>query len=436
MKKSLQRFARTALRPLLDRLPARWRFAAYSRAIRCEPELSDKFVFKLAETREELEACFRLLHDAYVDAGFMKPAPSGLRVTVYHALPTTSTLLCRHGDRVVGTVSLVRESAMGFPMQRIFDIASIREAGGNIAEVSALAIDRRFRSASGRILMPLLKFMYEYATLQFDTRHLVIAVNPRHIGFYEAILCFRRLKQRPVEHYDFVDGAPAVGAHLDLDFALTAFRRRYDGLPPEKNLYRYFTRINLPNIQWPLKRFYTTTDPIMIPALMDHFFNQRTQTFARLRLRELMLLHSIYDLPEFKSVLPPVPDDAPRSEMRRRTHRRFSVVCPGEFSTRQFGVRRNFDITVFECSASGFRARSTTKLPAGTQGTVIIELGVADWSVMAVTVLRLGSHDHHIALLRIDHADRAWQKFVNVLGKARTHGELEEATRFLEVPGE
>ena len=431
MKKTLKRAARSALAPLVHWLPASWRFAAYSRAIRCESQLPDKIVFKLAETCEELEACFHLLHEAYVDAGFMQPDPSGLRATVYHALPTTSTLLCRSGDRVVATVSLVRESAMGFPMQRIFDIAAIREAGGNIAEVSALAIDRRFRSASGRILLPLLKFMYEYATLKFDTRHLVIAVNPRHIGFYETILCFRRLAQRTVSHYDFVNGAPAVGAHLDLGIAPAAFARRYKGLPPEKNLYHYFTRTPLANLQWPTKRFYTTTDPVMTPALIDHFFNQRTQAFATLRLRELMLLHSIYDLPDFKNVLPPVPEDAPRSEMRRRTHRRFSVRCPGEFSTRQFGIRRNFELTVFECSATGFRVHSANRLPAGSAGTVILELGAADWSVMRVTVLRLGSQDRHIALIRIDHDDLAWRKFVGALGKASTHGDLEQATQFV-----
>ena len=431
MKKTLKRAARSALAPLVHWLPASWRFAAYSRAIRCESQLPDKIVFKLAETCEELEACFHLLHEAYVDAGFMQPDPSGLRATVYHALPTTSTLLCRSGDRVVATVSLIRESAMGFPMQRIFDIAAIREAGGNIAEVSALAIDRRFRSASGRILLPLLKFMYEYATLKFDTRHLVIAVNPRHIGFYETILCFRRLAQRTVSHYDFVNGAPAVGAHLDLGTAPAAFARRYKGLPPEKNLYHYFTRTPLANLQWPTKRFYTTTDPVMTPALIDHFFNQRTQAFATLRLRELMLLHSIYDLPDFKNVLPPVPEDAPRSEMRRRTHRRFSVRCPGEFSTRQFGIRRNFELTVFECSATGFRVHSANRLPAGSAGTVILELGAADWSVMRVTVLRLGSQDRHIALIRIDHDDLAWRKFVGALGKASTHGDLEQATQFV-----
>ena len=50
---------------------------------------------------------------------------------------------------------------------------------------------------------------------------------------------------------------------------------------------------------------------------------------------------------------------------------------------------------------------------------------------MRVTVLRLGSQDRHIALIRIDHDDLAWRKFVGALGKASTHGDLEEATRFV-----
>ncbi len=35
-----------------------------------------------------------------------------------------------------------------------------------------------------------MKFMYEYCTTFFDTRHLVIAVNPRHIEMYESLLFF------------------------------------------------------------------------------------------------------------------------------------------------------------------------------------------------------------------------------------------------------
>ena len=412
-------------------MPGAVGLAVYGRLLRCDAVLPDKMVFKLAETREELEACFRLLHDAYVDAGFMVPDPSGLRVTVYHALPTTSTLMCRVGDKVVGTLSLIRESALGFPMQKIFDLTAVRQVGGKVAEVSALAIDPRFRSSSGRILLPLLKFMYDYAARQFDTRHLVIAVNPRHIGFYESVLCFRRLKQRPVAHYDFVNGAPAVGAHLDLMRAPEAFRRRYRGQPDGKNLYRYFTEVQVPNIHYPEKRFYTTTDPVMTPLLIDHFFNWRTTVFASLRPRELLLLHSIYDLPEYKHCLPPIPEDTPRTELRRRTHRRFSVMCPGNLVCKQLGMRRRLEFVVFECSESGFRVRAEKSLPVGVSGIVSIDLGANDRSVMRVTVLRQSAQDPHIALLRIDERDEAWYKFVMALGQARTHDELEDATRFI-----
>ena len=90
------------------------------------------------QTKEELEACFRLLHDAYVRRGYMKPDPSGMRVTIYHALPTTTTLCALFDGKVVGTISLIRESAIGFPLQRIFDLTSVRAKRGNIAEVSAL----------------------------------------------------------------------------------------------------------------------------------------------------------------------------------------------------------------------------------------------------------------------------------------------------------
>ena len=64
-------------------------------------------MLKIADTKEELEACFTLLHDAYVDSGFMKPDPSGMRVTIYHALPTTTTLCAKYDGQVVGTLSLI-----------------------------------------------------------------------------------------------------------------------------------------------------------------------------------------------------------------------------------------------------------------------------------------------------------------------------------------
>ena len=72
-------------------LPRDWRFALYREMVDCDPRPDARLSLKIADTQEELEACFRILHDAYVAAGFTRPDPSGLRVTVYHALPIWHT---------------------------------------------------------------------------------------------------------------------------------------------------------------------------------------------------------------------------------------------------------------------------------------------------------------------------------------------------------
>lgn len=55
----------------------------------CNPE------FELARSRQELERAYILTHEEYVRLGYMSPHPSGMRVSIYHALPTTRTFVAR-----------------------------------------------------------------------------------------------------------------------------------------------------------------------------------------------------------------------------------------------------------------------------------------------------------------------------------------------------
>jgi hypothetical protein len=417
---SMESFGSRIAEHVMEWLPESWRTAFQTRKLRLGRPPSKKFVFKLAQTQDELEACFRLLHDVYVEAGFMKPDPSGLRVTLYHALPTTSTLMCRYGHRVVGTVSLIRKNKLGFPMQRAFDLGELRRESGNMAEVSALALDPVFRSPERGILMPLLKFLYEYAEYRFDTRHLLIAVHPRQIGFYERLFCFQRLEQT-ADHYDFVNGAPAVGAHLDLALAKEKLRAKYAHLPPARNLHHFFVAASLPNSLFPHRRFHTTTDPVMTPELIDYFFNQRTQTFAALEPREVRLLHAIHDLPEYKHCLPPMPDDMTSDKIRNKTRRRFAVQCAGRFRYSEQGLARNVELDVYECSESVFCAHTDQPLPVGALGEAEIHLGEKGRCILQVEVSRLGKHSNRVAMLSIRQGDteqdKLWLKFVHALAQ-------------------
>ena len=336
-------------RAALGALPRDTRFALYRRMVDCNATPDPRLTLGIAATQAELEACFSLLHDAYVGCGFMHPHPSGLRVTPYHALPTTTTLFARFGDQIVGTLSIIREGVFGFPLQSVFDLSAVRAQPGRVAEISALAIHPSFRSTGGSILFPLMKFMYEYCTQYFDTRHLVIAVNPKHIEMYESLLFFQRLQAQVVDNYDFANGAPAIGATLDLWEAPSLYQEAYAGRRPDRNLHHYFTQVVLPNIKMPDRPYFTTNDPVMSPALLDHFFNERTQVFAQLLPRQQRLLHAIYPEECYRGVLPRVPNEAPGSLPLRR-YRRHSLKCPahltgpqGTTATRSAGSHRCID---------------------------------------------------------------------------------------------
>ena len=424
------------LRNLFNFLPRKRRFAVYRNFVDCNPNPDERLVLKIAETKEELEACFALLHDAYVANGFMNPDPSGMRVTIYHALPTTTTLCAKYDGEVVGTLSLIRESRLGFPLQRIFDLTALREKKGKIAEVSALAIHKRFRRTGGSILFPLMKFMYEYCTTFFDTRHLVIAVNPSHIEMYESLLFFKRLTQNVVENYDFVNGAPAVGATLDLRSAPEIFKYHYGSKPPKRNLYAFFTQVKLPNIKLPQRRFYTTNDPVLTPELLDHFFNVRTSVFARLSDRKKSLMHTIYDLPAYQAVLPSCPAVLPeipegkQDEAHRRRHRRFSVRCPAKFLTvAADGTESCISLELVQLSRYGFQAHTLALVPINVWGEMTIQLGPAEVSRIQVSASR--ESEGGIYGFRLGEPDLIWRKFVNALYSGSTHADLEDATRFM-----
>jgi hypothetical protein len=405
-------------------MPTRTRFAICRTLVDCDPDPDLRLELKVAETREELEACFRLLHDAYVGGGFMVPDPSGMRVTIYHALPTTTTLCAKWEGRVVGTVSIIREGVFGFPLQSAFDLGQVRRQHGQIAEVSALAVHPDFRQTGGSILFPLLKFVREYCVKMSDTRHLVIAVHPDQTDFYEAVLFFERLREEPVAAYDFANGAPAVGAALDLQSAAAAFRRAYKGLPQRKNLHAYFFELELPQIKLPRRRYFTMNDSVMSPELLDHFFNQRTQVFSKLDDRRKALLWSIYDTPAYRRVLPPVDESASTGHPLRR-HQRHSLRAPAELKLEIDGAERIFVFDVVEISLSGFQAESRLDLPLHARGAARVQLGRTDWSHSEVCVVRCKQSDNsRFYGFQVDEPDDAWRRCVTALEDSVTSREL------------
>lgn len=291
---------RKGFRRLVEFLPTQIRYPLYRSQLRIPQKFSDRLTIKLAETEIEFAGAFRVLHDSYVACGYMVPDPSGLRVTKYHALPSTSTLVALWDDKVVGVVSIIRDSPFGLPLEKSFDVSKFRADGLRPAEISSLAIDKNFRGNGGEVLLPLLKALWIYTSKQFGIDSMLVAVNPRMVQFFESILGFRKITEQVVEKYGFVNGAPAVGLYLKMSEARALFAKNFYLKSPEKDLYSFMLDPaeggrNLPQISLPERKYYDISDPTMSPELFRKFFIELTQGFANFSEQEKKIVFQYYN---------------------------------------------------------------------------------------------------------------------------------------------
>ena len=200
----------------------------------------DSFDFGLARDTETFEQAFRLVHDRYVEYGYMKAQPTRRRLSLFHALPSTKVFVAQDSSGVIATVTLIQDSALGLPMDGIYrdELDTLRARGRRIAEVSALAMDRRCGARGVLIVMRLMRATYAFAASVTRLDEICVAVNPRHVDFYRNALNFQTFGQ--LKRYETVNGAPAVALRFDLDWARERMARLAAGEAPSRELEEFF----------------------------------------------------------------------------------------------------------------------------------------------------------------------------------------------------
>jgi hypothetical protein len=190
-------------------------------------------------------------------------------------------------------------------------------------------------------------------------------------------------------------------------------------------LYAYFTSVRLANLNLPNRPYFTTNDPVLTPELLDHFFNVRTKGFAALDSRKKLLLHSIYDLPAYRKVLPEMPPQGNGIQLRQ--HQRYSVKCPGKLRVALHGsILTDFDVHVIEVSEYGFQAYSRAELPLNVWSSATVQLGKSDTSVVKAMAVRAQANGFDgFYGFRVGEPDHNWRNFVHALQHGCTHGDLE-----------
>lgn len=288
-------FMHTALskyKSLFSYLPKPVKATIYRRAISVSEPLPAHIHLKLASTKDELTQAFRILHDAYVGCKLMQSHHSGMRVTPYHALPTTHTLIAvdTQSQMVLGTLSIVCDGVFGLPSDELINYKQLNRDKFSFAEISALAVRKELK---GQLLLPLMKFMYETCVylLNIDKIIAVLVANTRAPELYEAILFFNKLNEVTFTNYAFSNYLPVVAELLDLKVAYDTYRSQYNKAPKHRNLFNYFTELTLDNFKLPSHK---SDIPIMDAELFSYFFCEVTSCLNEMPPERIAKLKELY----------------------------------------------------------------------------------------------------------------------------------------------
>ena len=187
---------------------------------------SREIIYRVARTREELRQAFSLVYQEYLSRGYIpKHYKSRLRLSLYNVLPTTTTFVALHANKVVATVTLIPDSPLGIAMDKIYkeEIDGLRRKGRRVAEVSQLAIDSKlfptgwfsmFNFDKLIFLFRLFKIVLDYGLYIEKLNDFCIAINPKHQYLYK-FLGFEELGG--LKYYGSVNKALAIAKRLNLD---------------------------------------------------------------------------------------------------------------------------------------------------------------------------------------------------------------------------
>jgi hypothetical protein len=164
-------------------------------------------VIRRAVSVEELTAAYRLVHDVFVEKGYISPQPTGLRLRVTEALPQTATFIAEGDQGVVGVQSIaVDADELGLPSDGAFrqEIDSLRIDGRRVCEATNQAIAVDYRKTA--VPTELMRCMFAHALL-IGCDELITTISPGHARFFE-LLGFQQIS--PVRSYSRQIDDPVV----------------------------------------------------------------------------------------------------------------------------------------------------------------------------------------------------------------------------------
>lgn len=369
------------------------------------PNLDDDIELKIADTLEELENALSLLNICYKEEGFIDPQSSFYELNKYQLLPTASIIIAKKGSKVVGTLTLVRRSSIGLPLEQVFDISNDAVDNEGCAEITCLAIDRQYRRQTGTdFLFPLMKYMYEYAINYFNVKKLFIACYPKDSHFYKALLEFTDISTNCyVADYK---GAPAQALVLDLQMAYIKMQKTYKGAPLEQDLFQYFTVLKLPQFKYPDRTYHKIIDANWDRNSLDFLINHRNYKMSKLSESEAATLRNWYLENESGTFFRSKTD-----YIFKRKERRFESANPIFFSNIQIDTQLP-SYSVRDISLNGMRIYSKYRFDESKTYEVQVEVAKDMYCILKMKLIWSSERE---SAFRITECDEQWRFYIEYL---------------------
>ena len=200
----------------------------------------DDYQVRVASNLECRREAYQHVYSLYLQKGYAKPHPSNMWLTLFDALPETTTLLVERAGQPIGALTVVFDSPLGLPADSLYkrELDTLRVSGHRLTEFVSLGVN----DGDSRALVELFNLAYLVTYRLCNATDIMITVNPRHVRYYEKMLLFQKAGSE--QSYEKVGGAPAVLLRLNVARAEEQIRLEHSlrgpGSPTSRSLYKLF----------------------------------------------------------------------------------------------------------------------------------------------------------------------------------------------------
>jgi hypothetical protein len=344
---------------LLRLVPKHLRYKMIRNNFEFSTELPDTLIFKVADTTDEIQQAYQIIHDGYVERDLMDENLEKIRVTKFSCLPTTTLMICKHHDEVIATITLIADSSFGLPTEDYRNLDEFRNQGLKLFEVSGLAIKKNNQAKRGKLLLAMFKYMFEYARNHVKADALILSTVAEVKDFYRALFFSHPLDNDKVLKFSNVKGRETVSQILYVNKTTEMMQKTFDHLPLNKNLYHFLIRHTFSQFLFPERKYHFTVGQILSIQQMKHFFVEKSSVMQGLTQKEKFQLSEYYHFDQFKKII--FDDPSALQFGRNRNSLRTPVACRATLN--KAGTLNSFKSEVNDVSLDGLRITSTEETP-------------------------------------------------------------------------